>query len=96
MMLANGNGFNKAEHKAKIMKGKPVGAKFKNAKIAKTFRIDLDIFNWLYTESQRTGIPYQTLMNSKLKLLMEAEKGSGVVTADQVRQIVREELEKAS
>ncbi|MGK5088069.1 hypothetical protein WDW86_10975 [Bdellovibrionota bacterium FG-2] len=86
----------KKEYDLTKMKGKPVGDKFKNAKVAKTFRIDLDIFTWLYTESQRTGIPYQTLMNSKLKLLMEAEKGSGVVTAEQVRKIVREELEKAS
>ena len=86
----------KKEYDLNKMKGKTVGDKFKKAKVAKTFRIDLDIFSWLYSESQRTGIPYQTLMNSKLKLLMEAEKGAGVVTVDQVRKIVREELEKAS
>ncbi len=48
-------------------KAKPVGEKFKEAKIAKTFRIDMDVFLWLRKEAEKTGIPYQTLMNSKLR-----------------------------
>lgn len=86
----------KKEYDLKKMKMKPVGDKFMGAKIAKTFRIDVEIFTWLYEESQRTGIPYQTLMNSKLKMLMDQEKGQGVLTQDKVREIVREEIEKAS
>ncbi len=46
---------------------KPVGDKFKGAKIAKTFRLDVDVFLWLRKEAERTGIPYQTLLNSKLR-----------------------------
>ncbi len=44
-----------------------VGQKFKGAKIAKTFRIDADVFLWLRQEADRTGIPYQTLLNAKLR-----------------------------
>ena len=36
-----------------------IGNKFKGAKIAKTFRIDADIFLWLRKEAEKTGIPYQ-------------------------------------
>lgn len=39
-------------------------------KISKTFRIDGDIFSWLVAEAGRTGIPYQTLMNAKLREAM--------------------------
>jgi len=46
---------------------KPVGNKFKGAKIVKTFRLDMDVFLWLRREAERTGIPYQTLLNSKLR-----------------------------
>ncbi len=48
-------------------KWEPVGDKFKGAKIAKTFRIDVDVFLWLRQEAERTGIPYQTLLNAKLR-----------------------------
>ncbi len=53
--------------KNKAKKWQPVGDKFKTAKIAKTFRIDADIFLWLRQEADRTGIPYQTLLNAKLR-----------------------------
>jgi uncharacterized protein (DUF4415 family) len=53
-------------------KSKPVGDKFKGAKIAKTFRIDMEIFLWLRAEAERTGIPYQTLLNAKLREAMQA------------------------
>ena len=46
---------------------KPVGNKIKNAKIVKTFRLDMNVFLWLRREAERTGIPYQTLLNSKLR-----------------------------
>ncbi len=51
-------------------KAQPVGDKFKGAKIAKTFRIDMDVFLWLRLEAERTGIPYQTLLNAKLREAM--------------------------
>ncbi len=56
----------------KFESAKPVGDKFKGAKIAKTFRIDMDVFLWLRTEAERTGIPYQTLLNAKLREAMQA------------------------
>jgi len=68
----------------------------KTTKISKTFRLDYDVFEWLLKEADRTGIPYQTLMNSKLKMLMTQEQGQVPVTAEQVREIVREEIGKAS
>ncbi|OFZ82204.1 MAG: hypothetical protein A2583_04685 [Bdellovibrionales bacterium RIFOXYD1_FULL_53_11] len=49
---------------------KPVGDKFAGAKISKTFRIDAEIFLWLRREAERTGIPYQTLLNAKLREAM--------------------------
>ena len=58
----------------------------KSAKVSKTFRIDLDVFAWLQEESDRTGIPYQTLLNAKLREAMNLP--------DRVREIVREELKK--
>ena len=53
-------------------RAKHVGDKFKGAKIAKTFRIDMDVFVWLRGEADRTGIPYQTLLNAKLREAMQA------------------------
>lgn len=68
---------------------KPVGDKFKGAKIAKTFRIDMDVFLWLRSEADRTGIPYQTLLNAKLREAMQAP------TLDQlVEQKVKAALER--
>jgi uncharacterized protein (DUF4415 family) len=55
--------------KGKVHRGPIV--KSKGIKIQKTFRIDLEIYNWLVKEGQRKGIPYQTLMNSILKSFME-------------------------
>ena len=77
----------KKEYELKKMKWsarKPKDAK--ELKVAKTFRIDADLFLWLKQESERTGIPYQTLMNSKLREAMSLP--------DRVRELVREELRK--
>jgi hypothetical protein len=54
----------------KFAGAKRVGDKFKGAKISKTFRLDMDIFLWLREEAERTGIPYQTLLNAKLREAM--------------------------
>jgi predicted DNA binding CopG/RHH family protein len=40
-------------------------------KVQKTFRIDYNIFEWLLKERERTGVPYQTFVNSVLKMYME-------------------------
>jgi len=58
--------------KAKIHKGPIVASKEK--KLQKTFRLDEDVFEWLMVEGKRRGIPYQTLMNSLLKQLMNQEE----------------------
>jgi uncharacterized protein (DUF4415 family) len=39
-------------------------------KISKTIRMDGDLVAWLVAESERTGIPYQTLLNAKLREAM--------------------------
>ena len=59
--------------KAKVNKG-PVVRPTKSNKIQKTFRLDEDVFEWLLSESQKKGLPYQTLMNSLLKQLMLQEE----------------------
>lgn len=53
-------------------------------------RLDSDIVHWLRKESERRGIPYQTLTNSVLK---EAMTGS-LTTVDAIRKVIREELER--
>lgn len=57
--------------KAKVHKGPIVP---KGGKLQKTFRLDEDVFEWLVSEGKRRGIPYQTLMNSLLKQLMNQEE----------------------
>ena len=44
-----------------------VGDKFKGAKISKTLRIDSDVCVWLRQESEKTGIPYEIILNAKLR-----------------------------
>jgi uncharacterized protein (DUF4415 family) len=58
--------------KAKIHKGPIVSSK--GNKLQKTFRLDEDVFEWLVLEGKRRGIPYQTLMNSLLKQMMNQEE----------------------
>jgi len=55
-------------------------------KISKTFRIDGDVFLWLQAEAERTGIPYQTLMNAKLREAMNLP--------DRVKALVEEFLKQ--
>ena len=59
--------------KAKVHKG-PIVPKAQGTKVQKTFRLDEDVFEWLVTEGKRRGIPYQTMMNSLLKQLMNQEE----------------------
>ncbi|MEK6705084.1 MAG: BrnA antitoxin family protein [Bdellovibrionota bacterium] len=70
---------------------KRVGDRFKDkdVKVSVTARLDPKVVNWLRQESERKGIPYQTLMNSLLTEAMNS--GSQEVI---IRRIVREELQK--
>jgi uncharacterized protein (DUF4415 family) len=43
-------------------------------KLQKTFRLDVDVFEWLVKEGKKRGIPYQTLMNSLLKQMIHQEE----------------------
>lgn len=58
----------------------------RDLKISKTFRIDGDVFMWLQEQAEKTGIPYQTLMNAKLRESMNLP--------DRVKVLVNEVLVK--
>ena len=58
-----------------------------------TIYLDDAILERFKAESQRTGKGYQTLINEALALHVNSAEAP--VTASQVREIVREELEKA-
>ncbi len=72
-------------------KSSKVGDRFKDkdVKVSVTARLDPKVVAWLRSESERRGIPYQTLMNSLLTEAMNS--GSQEVV---IRRIVREELKK--
>ena len=58
--------------KAKVHHGPIVSNSEK--KLQKTFRLDVDVFEWLVREGKKRGIPYQTLMNSLLKQMIHEEE----------------------
>jgi uncharacterized protein (DUF4415 family) len=72
--------------KMKRVSRAPIHARDAKVKISKTVRLDGDIVQWLVGEADRTGIPYQTLMNAKLREAMNLP--------DRVRELVREEIKK--
>ena len=74
--------------KMKRVHREPIHPKEAKVKISKTVRLDGDLVQWLVSESERTGIPYQTLMNAKLREAMNLP--------DRVRELVREEISRAS
>jgi len=78
----------KKEGKPKDQKWQPVGDKFKGSKIAKTVRIDGDVFLWLRQEAERTGIPYQTLLNAKLREAMGLPDRVKVLVDQRVEEIL--------
>lgn len=43
----------------------------KTSKVLTSIRLDGTVFQWFMTEAERTGIPYQTLINSYLKQAIE-------------------------
>lgn len=70
---------------------KKVGDRFKGKeiKVSVTARLDPQVVAWLKKESEKKGIPYQTLMNSILTESMNARDQEATI-----RRIVREELRK--
>ena len=43
----------------------------KTSRVLTSIRLDGTVFQWFMTESERTGVPYQTLINSYLKQAIE-------------------------
>ncbi len=82
-MKKNEFNFKKAQKVGDRFKGKEV-------KVTVTSRLDPDVVNWLRMESERQGVPYQTIMNSILK---QAMSGS-LTTVETLRQVIREELQR--
>ena len=74
--------------KMKQIKRQPLDPKEAKVKVSKTVQLDGDLVQWLVGEAERTGIPYQTLMNAKLREAMNLP--------DRVRELVRKELGTAS
>lgn len=72
-------------------KSKFVGSRFENseAKVSVTTRIDSDVVAWLRGQADKTGIRYQTLINSILKQAMSHQTED-----ERIRRIVKEELRK--
>ena len=64
-----------------------------DAKVMKTFRMDLDILSWLQKEGERNGVGYQTAMMMVLRKSMQGDPA--VLDERKVREIVRAELKKA-
>jgi uncharacterized protein (DUF4415 family) len=58
----------------------------KETKVAMTLRIDGDVILWLRQEAERTGIPYQTLLNAKLR--------ESMTLPDRVKSLVDQRVEE--
>jgi uncharacterized protein (DUF4415 family) len=43
----------------------------KKSKVLTSIRLDGIVFQWFMAEAERTGVPYQTLINSSLKQAIE-------------------------
>lgn len=68
-------------------------AKPSQGKVSLTIRIDADVLDAFKARSAAEGKGYQTLMNEALRATVAA--GSTPVTAEVLRQILREELHHA-
>jgi uncharacterized protein (DUF4415 family) len=83
----------KKEYDLKRMKVKRRGAVLsKKAKVLKTIRLDAEVLTWLNAEAEKRGIGYQTLLNM---LLRERMTSSPRALRDEIRDIVREEIQRA-
>lgn len=75
-------------------KGAKRGARInpETTKVSVTARLDVDVLTWLRQESEKRGMPYQTLLNSILK---EAMTGHRTYNSEEsIRKIVRDEMGK--
>jgi uncharacterized protein (DUF4415 family) len=82
----------KKEYDLKRMKVKRRGAVLsKKAKVLKTIRLDAEVLTWLNAEAEKRGIGYQTLLNM---LLRERMSSSTRALRDEIRDIVREEIQR--
>lgn len=87
----------KKEYDLRKMKVKKRGAVVpKSAKVMKTVRLDADVLQWLVAEAGERGIGYQTLLNSTLRDVMKGDARRPKDLRDEIRQIVREEVKRAS
>ena len=83
----------KKEYDLKKLKRTKTGAVVKkDAKVIKTIRLDVDLIGWLINEADRLGVKYQALINSLLRQALQS--GGIILTADKVREIIRDELQK--
>ncbi len=74
--------------KMKWEKRKPLSRA--TTKLSITARLDMDIVGWLKEEAEKKGLPYQTLMNSILKEVMQ-----GTLLSEQLlRKVIKEEMGK--
>lgn len=76
--------------KMKFKRRKPIS--MKDSKVSITIRFDADLVIWLRQESDKTGIPYQTLLNAKLREAMNLPDRM----RELAREIIKEELKKVS
>jgi uncharacterized protein (DUF4415 family) len=87
----------KKEYDLDRMKPKKRGAVVpKSAKIMKTVRLDADVVHWLVAEADVRGIGYQTLLNQTLREAMLGAGTRDTALCDEIREIIREELRRAS
>ncbi|MEI8348279.1 MAG: hypothetical protein WCG27_12485 [Pseudomonadota bacterium] len=50
----------------------------KTSRVSTSIRLDGNVFQWFMVESERTGIPYQTLINSTLKQAVETSTSKNI------------------
>ncbi len=66
----------------------------KKSKILTSVRIDMDVMVWLKEQSDKEGIPYQTLMNSLLRKVMQGSGESASLTREAIREMIREQVKE--
>ena len=87
----------KKEYDLKKLKKKGEGAVIsKETKIQKTIRLDADVFSWLIKEANHRGTGYQPLINMLLKEKMNQSAAKTTWEEEEIRKIVKEEIEKVS
>ncbi len=87
----------KKEYDLRKLKVKRRGAVIPpKTKVMKTVRLDAEVLGWLMAEAAERGVGYQTLLNMLLRQAMKGAAGGGKGLREEIRQIVREEIKRAS